>query len=58
MDGNMELILIATAFSERGDGRPVPTRTSASSQLAKGKFDLGALGLTPEDVRPSARPRR
>ncbi len=57
MDGNMELILIATAFTERGDGQPVPVRTAARPSTA-GRFGLDALGLTPEDVRPSARPRR
>lgn len=59
MGSEMEMILIATAFAQSSGTPSTPARTTSGEAAPRErKFDLSALGLSPEDVRPSARPRR
>jgi len=61
MGGEMEMILIATAFGQgqSGEAQPIPVRTSTAQTTTRpGRLDLSALGLSQEDVRPGVRPRR
>lgn len=59
LNGVMEMILIATAFNQNSATQTAAAHTPAPQTAPRShKFDLSALGLTQDDVRPSARPRR